>query len=61
MSDYKNIEMQQTQNQINEAKSIYLFEGWYFLSDLERMIREARQGTRLARDYKPRRQGEEND
>jgi hypothetical protein len=61
VSDYKNIEALQVENQINEAKSIYLFEGWYFLSDLERMIQEARLGSRVVRDYKPTRQGEEND
>lgn len=49
MSDYSNIEAKSITNQIDEAKSIYLFDGWYLLSDLERMIVEARNGARLVK------------
>jgi hypothetical protein len=50
VSDYKHTEARQIESQIKAAKSIYLFEGWYFLTDLERMIREAREGTRVVKD-----------
>lgn len=63
MSDYKNTEAKQIERQIEMAKSIYLFDGWYLLTDLERMIDEARAGMRATKDAKPHRHtlGEEND
>jgi hypothetical protein len=36
----------QLQKQIDDAKSIYLFDGWYRLGDLKRMIAEAEAGER---------------
>lgn len=47
MDDYKNIEAEQVERQIADAASIYLFEGWYFIADLEKMIDEAKQGKRV--------------
>lgn len=49
MSDYKNIEAELIERQIADAASIYLFEGWYFITDLERMIDEAKQGKRMVK------------
>ena len=49
MSDYKNIEAELVEKQIADAASIYLFEGWYFITDLERMIDEARKGKRVVK------------
>ena len=36
----------QLQKQIDDARSIYLFDGWYRLGDLKRMIAEAEDGER---------------
>lgn len=49
MSDYKNIEAELVEKQIADAASIYLFEGWYFITDLEKMIDEAKQGKRMVK------------
>ena len=49
MSDYKNIEQELVEKQIDEAMSIYLFEGWYFISDLQRLIDEAHEGKRVVK------------
>jgi hypothetical protein len=49
VSDYKNIEAELVEKQIQDAASIYLFEGWYYLSDLQRMVDEAREGKRVVK------------
>lgn len=36
----------QIEKQIEDAKSIYLFDGWYRIGDLKRMIAEAEAGQR---------------
>jgi len=36
----------QIDKQIEDARSIYLFDGWYRIGDLERMIAEAHAGRR---------------
>ena len=36
----------QIDKQIEDARSIYLFDGWYRLGDLKRMIAEAEDGER---------------
>lgn len=43
---------QQTQKQIDDMRSIYLFDGWYRIGDLKRMIAEAEAGQRNTMDLR---------
>ena len=43
---------QQIQKQIDDAHSIYLFDGWYRIGDLKRMIAEAEAGQRDTMDLR---------
>ena len=44
----------QLQKQIDDARSIYLFDGWYRLGDLKRMIAEAEDGERNTMTFVPK-------
>lgn len=44
----------QLQKQIDDARSIYLFDGWYRLGDLKRMIAEAEAGERDTMTFIPK-------
>ena len=43
----------QIEKQIMDAQSIYLFDGWYRIGDLKRMIAEAEAGQRDAMTLNP--------
>lgn len=43
----------QIEKQIEDAKSIYLFDGWYRIGELKRMIAEAEAGQRDTTHFNP--------
>ena len=50
MNGSKLITQIQTEQELDEAFSVFLFEGYYFLSDLEKIVAEAHEGKRILKD-----------